>query len=102
MFKGLAKFGAGRRHLVPQAAPAHFIYSRPDHRLAAPSKHVRPLLTCHWGTTAAGGGLECHWQIEPADETAAETPGQRCTTRHMQALLGAALRGKPSIRAALP
>jgi hypothetical protein len=95
MFKGLAKIGARPRHMVPQAAHAHFNDNRPERRLAAALKHARPQLTCHWGAAAAGGGLECHWQIEPVDETAAETPGPRCTTRRLHGLLGTALRGKP-------
>jgi hypothetical protein len=98
MFKGLAKIGAGRRHMVPQAAPAHYNRNRPERHLAAALRHARPQLTCHWGAAAAGGRLECHWQIEPADEAAFETPGQRCTTKQMPGLLGTALRGKPSIR----
>ena len=80
MFKVLAELGVGRRHMVPQAAPARCNDNRPERRLAAALKHARPQLTCHWGAAAAGGRLECHWEIEPADETTAETPGPRCTT----------------------
>jgi hypothetical protein len=89
--------------MVPEATPAHFNDNRPDRRLAAALKRARPQgRTCHWRAAAAGGRLECHWQIAPADETATETPGQSCTTRRMFGLLGFALRGKPSIRAAMP
>lgn len=103
MFKGLAELGAGRRHRVPQAAPSHCNDNRPDRRLAALSKRARPHgLTCHWHVGAAGGRLECHWQIEPADETSTEAPGQRCTTRQMLGRRGAAWRGTPSIQAATP
>ena len=54
MFKILAELGAGRRHMVPQAAPAHCNHNRPERRPAAALKHPRPQLTCHWGTAAAG------------------------------------------------
>jgi hypothetical protein len=103
MFKSLAKLGASRRHMVPEAAPAHCNDTRPDRRLAAASKRARPRrLTCHWRAAAAGGRLECHWQIAPPDEAPAEAPGQSCTTRRMQGLLGTDWRGQPSIRAAMP
>jgi hypothetical protein len=89
MFKSLAELGAGRRYMVPEAAPVHCNDNRPDRRPAAVLKRARPQ------------GLACHWQTEPADETSAEAPGQSCTTRQMQGLLGLALRGKPVIRVAM-
>ena len=102
MFKNLAEIGVGRRHVVPEAAPVHCNDNRPNRHLAAVSQQARPhRLTCHWRAAAAGGGLECHWQIEPADETPAEAPGPSCTTGSVQGLLGFAVRGGPAIRAAM-
>jgi hypothetical protein len=106
MFKTLAQLGAGRRYMVPEAAPTYCIYNHPDRRLAAASRRARPQgLTCHWRAAAAGGRVECNWQIEPADETSAEAPGPSCATRQMhgllvRGLLGFAWRGRPAIRAA--
>jgi hypothetical protein len=113
MFKSLAELGAGRRHMVLEAAPLHCSDNRPDRRPAAVLQRARPHgLTCHWQAAASGGGLECHWQIEPADETPAETPEQSSATRQMQGLLesgllengllGFAVHGKPAIRVAIP
>jgi hypothetical protein len=108
MFKSLAELGAGRRHVVPEAAPSRCNDNRPDRRPAAALQRARPRgLTCHWQAAASGGRLECHWQIEPADETPAEAPEQSSATRQMQGLLengllGFAARGKPAIRVATP
>jgi hypothetical protein len=108
MFRNLAKIDAGRRHMVPEAALVHCNDNRPDRRPAAVSQRARaPRLACHWRAAASGGGLECHWQIETADETPAEAPEQSSATRRMQApiesgLLGFAVRGKPAIRVAMP
>ena len=102
MFKELAKLGAGRRHVVPEAVATQSNDNRSDRVLAAASKRARPQgLTCHWRAAAAGGRLECHWQVEPADEAPAEAPGQSCTTIQMQRLLGTAWRGQSPIRAAV-
>jgi hypothetical protein len=111
MFKSLAELGAGRRHMLPEAAPFHCSDNRPDRRPAAVLQRARPQgLTCHWQAAASGGRLECHWQIEPADETPAEAPEQSSATRQtrqMQGLLesrllGFAVHGKPAIQVAIP
>jgi hypothetical protein len=103
MFKGLAELGAARRHMVPEAAPTYCNDNRPDRRVAAALMRARPHgLTCHWRAGAAGGRLECHWRIEPLEETSAEAPGPSCMTRHLHGLPGFALCGKPAIRFAIP
>src|ERR1700693_1491452 len=102
MFKGLAKLGAGRRHMLPEAAPAHCNDNRPDRRLAAVLQRTGPqALTCHWAA-AAGGRLECHWQIGPPDETSAQAPEQSSAPRQVHGPLGFALRGNAAIRVAMP
>jgi hypothetical protein len=76
MFNKIAKLDAGRRRAVP--APVHHNDNRPDRRLAAVSpRPVRP--TCRW-RAGADGRLECHWQIEPSDQTSAEVPRPRFKT----------------------
>jgi hypothetical protein len=103
MFKGLAELGAGRRHMVPEAAPLHCNDNRSDRRPAAALRQARLQgLTCHWRAAAAGGRLECHWQIEPADEASAEAPRPSCMTESMQELLGFAVQGRPALRIAMP
>jgi hypothetical protein len=107
MFKGLAELGARRRHVVPEAAPSHCNDNRPERRPIAALSQARPRgLTCHWRAAAAGGRLECHWQIESQDppmavEASAEVPGPSCTMRQMQGLPGFALCGEPAIRVAM-
>jgi hypothetical protein len=74
MIKNLARIDAFRPHVVPETAPAYRNDNRPGRRLAAAAKSAgRQRLTSHWRTVS--GRLECHWQIEPADETSAEAPG---------------------------
>jgi hypothetical protein len=108
MFKSLAELGAGRRHVVPEAAPSHCSDNRPDRRPAAAFRQARPhRLTCRWEPAAAGGRLECHWQIEPQDlpmsvDASAEAPGPSCTTGKVQGLQGFALCGQPAIHVAMP
>jgi hypothetical protein len=101
MFNNLAEIGVARRHVVPDAVPVHCNDNRPDRRPAAVSKRARPQgLTCHWRAAASGGGLECYWQVEPADEASAEPAGPSCTTEQMRGPPGFGLRGQPAIRAA--
>ena len=56
--------------VVPVTAPACCNDNHPSRRLAAAAIPAgRQRLTSHW--RESGGRLECHWQIEPADETSA-------------------------------
>ena len=81
MFNKIAKLDAGRRRAVQ--APVHHNDNRPDRRLAAVSpRPLRP--TCRW-RAAADGRLECHWQVEPGHEVAADAPGPSIAIRQMPA-----------------
>ena len=79
MFAKTAKFRVAR---VLQAAPrfvtlAHSNDNTMAVRAAGEQRRTRrPKLACHW-RLATGGGLECHWDMEPDDGAATEEPDQR-------------------------
>ena len=78
MIKSLARIDAFRLRALPETASAYCNDNRPGRRLVPAAKSAgRQQLTSHWGTVA--GRLECHWQIEPADQAPAEVPGPSCT-----------------------
>jgi hypothetical protein len=47
----------------------------------------RPILACRW-RPFAGGGLECHWDVEIADGTAIAEPDQPWAIRRLFRLFG--------------
>jgi hypothetical protein len=105
MTRNLARIDAFRLHVLPDTAPAYCNDNRPRRRLAAAAKPAaeRQRLTSHW--RECGGRLECHWQIEPADETSAEAPGLSWTRnkrrRCVDGRLGFAGLRRPAIRSAV-
>jgi hypothetical protein len=66
MFSNIAKFRAAPAASRPRL-PTH---SNDNARIA------RPVLSCHW-QPAPGGKLECRWEAERANTTAAEEPEPR-------------------------
>ena len=77
MFNKLARIDAGRQ-ILPALAPSHHNDNRPENRRVASPRPQR--LACHWRPDATSGRLECFWQLEPADEVAAEAPGPSFVT----------------------
>ncbi|HKD30957.1 MAG TPA: hypothetical protein VKC66_34245 [Xanthobacteraceae bacterium] len=84
MFGKTAKFPVARLQVVGalQAAPsavAH-VHSNDNTVIAraasGPCRRRRRNLLCHW-RPRLGGGFECNWEVEPADEAATEEPDQR-------------------------
>jgi len=69
---------ASERQAAPgSAAPLHSNDNTMIARAAAgPRRTRRPHLVCHW-RPMIGGGFECYWDIELADEDATEEPDQR-------------------------
>jgi hypothetical protein len=77
MFQKIATFwDTGARCASRPAALAHANDNRINARGAVASG--RPILTCHW-RSAAGGKLECYWEIETVAAGAAEEPDGRWT-----------------------
>jgi hypothetical protein len=90
MIKNLARINAFRLHVLPETAPAYCNDNRPRRRSAAVAKPAgRQRSPSHWATVS--GRLECHWQIEAADESSAKAPGLSWTRNK---------RRGPAIRAA--
>lgn len=57
--------------------------------LAADSHRMhRQILVCRWRQVPPTGALECHWQIEPADASAADAPGPSWWISKVQRLPG--------------
>ena len=82
MFGKTAKFPVARLQAVRAAAPGAvaLVHSNDNTvivRAASVScRRRRPNLLCHW-RPRLGGGFECYWEVEPADEAATEEPDQR-------------------------
>jgi hypothetical protein len=63
---------AGERKAMPSSvAPAH----ASDNAMTA-RRRRDPNLVCHW-RPMIGGGFECYWDIELAEDAATEEPDQR-------------------------
>jgi hypothetical protein len=75
MFARIAKFKvASARRAVPGSAASH-AYSNDNWAIARavgrPHRVRRPKLECRW-RPMSGGGCECYWTIELADNAATE------------------------------
>jgi hypothetical protein len=87
MFRNRARIEAFRPHAVPQVAPVHCNNKWPDRRPAAAGKQAgRQRLACHWRVAAAGGRLECWWEIERPDAAPAEPPGPSWAAKYVLGL----------------
>jgi len=84
MFGKTAKFPVARWQAARalQAAPGAvaLVHSNDNtvivRAASGPCRRRRPNLLCHW-RPRLGGGFECYWEVEPADEAATEEPDQR-------------------------
>jgi hypothetical protein len=81
MFAKIVKFQAasGVQNTPSSLALAHSNDNMKVVRAAAAfHRRRRPVLACHW-RPVTGGGLECYWDVEPANRTVTEEPDQRRT-----------------------
>jgi hypothetical protein len=79
MFAKIAKFPvASVLRAAPRSAglPQSNDNTKIVHIAVALHRRRRPVLACHW-RPIIGGGLECYWDVEPANEAATEEPDQR-------------------------
>jgi hypothetical protein len=75
MFAKTQKFQGTTRRLPATLTPSND--NRIDAGGAAPPRGVRrPILVCRW-RPIGGGQLECHWNVERADEKEIEEPDSR-------------------------
>jgi hypothetical protein len=76
MFAKIAKFPVASVLLVARRSAGLPSNDNTKHTAVALHRRRRPILACHW-RSIIGGGLECYWDVEPANEAAAEEPDQR-------------------------
>jgi hypothetical protein len=88
MFAKIAKIRIASLRRAASRPLAHCNDDRVEIGAAVPQRRARrPVLACHW-RRLLGGGLECRWSAEFADEAATEEPDLRWIIRRNCRLLG--------------